>query len=304
MPFASAPVLIFGEVLADIFPERTTLGGAPFNVACHLAAFGENPLFITRTGKDPLQDALLQRMHKFNMSTKGVQIDPDHATGQVEVHIDNQGGHVFSIKADQAYDYIDADQALAVAREHQPHLFYFGTLAQRNKVSRMAFRALHTHLRCKRVSDINLRLPWYTVPTIMDTLTASDVVKMSLEELQLLAHELQLSGSAQEQWARDLAERFSLERLLITCGGDGAWQWRQEGKTLHAPPAQSSSAVGDTVGAGDAFTAVILLGLLHNWPDQLSLNRANAFARAICTIRGAIPDDSSFYTPFLEAWHG
>lgn len=304
--FSASSILVFGEVLADVFPDRSVLGGAPFNVACHLAAFGENPLFISRTGEDSLRQELIERMHRLGMTTRGVQIDPAHPTGEVQVQLDDKGGHVFRIKEDQAYDYIDTAQALAAAVEHQPRLFYFGTLAQRGTVSRTAFRALNAQLGCTRLADINLREPWFTLDVVMETLAASDVVKMSLEELQWLARELPLPGSEPELWVKDLAGRFQLERVLITCGADGAWQWQpgQEQAIINAPPGRSSRAIIDTIGAGDAFTAVIMLGLLRKWPDALSLNRANAFARAVCGIRGALPADRDFYTPFLEVWDG
>ena len=303
-PPASAPVLIFGEVLADVFPERSVLGGAPFNVACHLSAFVMNPLFITCTGYDPLQEELLLRMHQLGMNTEGVQIDAEYPTGQVDVELNAQGSHRFIIKADQAYDHIDAGKAIAFAVQHQPQLFYFGTLAQRGEVSRQALRALQELLNCKRMSDINLRPPWFDLDITVQTLAAADVVKMSREELDLLAQELQLPGADAEQWARELAERYQLERLLITCGADGAWQWQPDKAILKARPAGSSRPIVDTIGAGDAFSAVILLGMLNNWPDPLSLARANTFARSICGIRGALPADTAFYTPFLEAWYG
>ena len=302
--YTSRPVLVFGEVLADIFPDRFVLGGAPFNVACHLAGFGLNPLFITCAGQDSLQEELMQRMVRFGMETEGVQIDPAHATGQAEVSLNGAGGHSFTIKADQAYDYIDADQALDVALRHEPQLFYFGTLAQRSPVSRAAWRALQAQLTCPGLSDINLRHPWTTLEIAKEVLAAADVVKMNLEELQHFAHELHLPGSSPEAWAEALGERFTIQQILVTCGADGAWQWRADGEILTAPAAKDEAPMLDTIGAGDAFTAVLILGLVHRWPHQLSLVRANAFARAICSIRGAIPEHTAFYASFLEKWHG
>jgi hypothetical protein len=57
----------------------------------------------------------------------------------------------------------------------------------------------------------------------------------------------------------------------------------------------------DTVGAGDAFSAVFLFGQMQGWPLALTLARANAFAGAICGISGAVPADISFYTPWMAA---
>ena len=66
-------VILFGEVLADIFPDRKVLGGAPFNVARHLKAFGQNPLLITRLGHDALGDEVLDAMAQAGMEPLGIQ---------------------------------------------------------------------------------------------------------------------------------------------------------------------------------------------------------------------------------------
>lgn len=58
----------------------------------------------------------------------------------------------------------------------------------------------------------------------------------------------------------------------------------------------------DTVGAGDGFAAVCILGAVSGWPVARLLTRADAFASAICGIRGAVPDSAEFYRPFLEEW--
>ena len=102
--FATHPkgaVVLFGEVLADVFPDRSVLGGAPFNVARHLQAFGLLPLLITRVGDDQLGRELVATMTRLGMTVEGVQQDPLHPTGQVIVHIE-EGSHRFEIPPDQA----------------------------------------------------------------------------------------------------------------------------------------------------------------------------------------------------------
>jgi fructokinase len=49
----SFDLAVFGEALVDQFPDRVVMGGAPFNVARHLAGLGFSPLMITRIGADP-----------------------------------------------------------------------------------------------------------------------------------------------------------------------------------------------------------------------------------------------------------
>ena len=66
-PVEGRPVVI-GEVLFDCFPDGSTvLGGAPFNVAWHLQAFGLRPLVVTRVGDDALGERVLTTMESWRM---------------------------------------------------------------------------------------------------------------------------------------------------------------------------------------------------------------------------------------------
>ena len=76
-------VALFGEVLVDVFPDREILGGAPFNVARHLQAFGASPILITRTGNDKTREALLSEMDRLGMDQRDIQNDMNHPSGRV-----------------------------------------------------------------------------------------------------------------------------------------------------------------------------------------------------------------------------
>jgi fructokinase len=99
-----------------------------------------------------------------------------------------------------------------------------------------------------------------------------------------------------------LIKLFSLQRVLITCGGKGSWELDADGIETRAEDSAPAGGIVDTVGAGDGFSAVYILGTLRGWPAELTQSRANRFAAALCAIRGAIPDDPEFYRPFLENW--
>lgn len=292
-------VVLFGEVLADLFPDRSVLGGAPFNVARHLQAFGMLPVLITRVGDDSLSRELVATMTRLGMTTEGVQQDAQHPTGQVNVHIEN-GGHRFEIPPDQAYDFIDANDACKVALSAAPELIYFGTLAQRNEVSFNALNKILQKVQSRRILDINLREPWYTVETIQQSLSHAELVKMSEDELEVIARLLNISESNADAQAAAMIKQFSLQQLIVTCGAEGVWQLDADGNKR----VQQGGSVElvDTVGAGDAFTAVFITGTLRGWSSAETLSRANAFAAAICGVRGAIPAEPGFYDSFLNAW--
>ena len=266
----NGPVMLFGEVLADIFPDRTVLGGAPFNVARHLKAFGQTPVLITRLGNDALRDKVIHVMSKNRMETLGLQRDKSHPTGRVQVHIEN-GGHRFEILPMQAYDYIHPGVVRLTALSVNPALVYFGTLAQRCDISR---RALKTLLRSTGAAKF----------------------------LDILTKTFKLQGNDPQNLARELIERFGLQQILVTCGDAGAWLLNRNGKVTEAHTKSAMTNIVDTVGAGDGFSSVFILGALRGWSMAKTLERANAFAGAICGIRGAVPDHADFYKAFIAEW--
>lgn len=295
-------VVLFGEVLIDVFPDGNVLGGAPFNVARHLRAFGLHPVLISRTGTDELREEVIRTMSGFDMDTTGIQSDPLHPTGQVAVHLEADQ-HRFEILDNQAYDFIHPAISRLVGMSVQPELVYFGTLAQRHSVSRRALSALLRSINRPSILDLNLRKPWYDTQILNRSLERADIVKMSNEELAALARILRLRGTNEKTQAAALIRKYQLDRVLVTCGKRGAWLLDKKGMQAEDGNSRDAVELVDTVGAGDAFTAVFIVGTLLGWPTQRTLARANHFAAAICGIRGAIPHDQDFYRPFLREWH-
>ncbi len=294
-------VVLFGEVLADVFPDRSVLGGAPFNVACHLQAFGRHPVLISRLGEDALRDAVMHAMSEKGLDTQGVQFDTHYPTGQVKVHM-QAGGHRFEILPLQAYDFIHADAARQTLTAAQPDLVYFGTLTQRHAVSRQALHSLLQAGQSMTFLDINLRAPWYDEATLRLSLQFADIVKINDAELTELADLFALPGGSPHEQSQALMAQFDLAQVLVTCGDAGAWHLSREGTRVESGIPGAAIRVVDTVGAGDGFASVFILGFLRDWAMSTTLERANTFAAAICGIRGAVPEHAAFYDSFKEAW--
>jgi fructokinase len=291
---------IFGEVLADIFPDKTVLGGAPFNVARHLQAFGLRPVLITRTGQDALRTELLQEMHRLKMDVSGLQIDAIYPTGQVKVQL-TENGHQFEILQDQAYDHIHAGITHMVTMSLKPELAYFGTLAQRSMPSRLALDEFLADGKCPRFLDVNLRAPFYNKHTIRRSLLRSDIVKLNEDELLVVAKYFKIDASSIQDKARQLLAEFHIKQVIVTAGAKGAWMVNANA-IIKSDVELTDTLLVDTVGAGDAFSAVCILGHGLNWDAVTMLNRANQFASAICGVRGGAPADISFYKPFILEW--
>jgi fructokinase len=287
-------VCIFGEVLFDHFPDgKHVLGGAPFNVAWHLQAFGAGPRFISRVGTDAEGDAVLAAMRAWGMETSGVQTDPDRPTGRVTVQIvDDEPS--YDIVNDCAYDAIEARPGAVPADA----FIYHGTLAIRSATSRQALDAITRTANAGTLFlDVNLRPPWWSRDDVLARVRAADWVKLNTDELAMLAP---ATGDRSVQ-ARDFLAGNKLQGLILTQGADGASAYTADGACHTVQPGDAVSIV-DTVGAGDAFTAVSILGIISGWPLPTTLERAQAFASRIVGRRGATVDDSAFYKPLIQAW--
>ncbi|KQQ33050.1 fructokinase [Duganella sp. Leaf126] len=307
-------IAVFGESLVDDFLTEQVVGGAPFNVARNLAAFGVATLMVTRIGADQHGALIRREFERFGMSQAGLQTDGVKATGRVVVERNDDGhggvGHRFIILPDQAYDYVDAVPALAALAQAAPAVLYFGTMAQRAACSRATVRALLDASPAQRYLDLNVRDGQVTERCAFESLHLADIVKVNEEELKDLfkwyTHTQPGTRSVDSREMADaclaLMRTFSLQTLIVTLGERGAMVFEADGTVTLNQECHAPAHIVDTVGAGDAFSAVFLYGRAQGWPLPLTLARANAFAGAICGVAGAVPDDIGFYAPWLAAW--
>lgn len=287
-------IALFGEVLFDQFPDgQQVLGGAPFNVAWHLQAFGLEPCFISRVGDDAKAEHIKHAMQAGGMATNQLQTDYEHPTGVVQITLNN-GEPSYAILSNQAYDFIAADQ-LEIATQYA--VIYHGTLALRHATSDHALEVLKARHQGKVFVDVNLREPWWQAERVKHIIDQAHWVKLSQHELKQLQP---FPADLKEAMALFLA-RHHLEVLVVTCGEQRAIAMSQSGEIIEVAPT-AHLAVVDTVGAGDAFAAVLLLGLQRGWSLAVTMNRACDFASALVTQRGAIVQDFGFYQPFIKAW--
>jgi fructokinase len=307
----ASTTVVFGEALVDEFPTEQVVGGAPFNVARHLAAFMAPALMITRIGRDRNGAAVRAEFERFAMRDAGLQTDPMEETGRVVVERSSQGhGHQFHILPRQAYDFIDAGAAAASLADVDAGMVYFGTLAQREDSSRAALDAVLAATPAKRYLDLNLRTGQYEEGTVTRSLEAADIVKVNEEELQSLfqwyfqigPNAAPLATEEVHAACRALMDRFGLETLIVTLGHRGSVVFLADGSLIPNRENPAPPFVIDTVGAGDAFSAIFLLGRARGWPLELTLARANEFAGAICAVAGAVPRDLNFYDKWVARW--
>jgi fructokinase len=292
----TAPLQLFGEVLFDRFPDgRSVLGGAPFNVAWHLQAFGEAPRLVSRVGDDADGQAVRAAMVDWGMDLSGLQTDADLPTGRVEVSIVD-GEPSYDIVHPVAWDAIREPTNGAAGRDADAWL-YHGSLALRDARSRAALERLAGSSGGRVFLDVNLREPWWNPAGVRERLENADWAKLNADELERLAPQ---ADSLMER-ADALLREAGLEGLIVTRGSTGALV-AEAGGAVHQAPAPAAATIVDTVGAGDAFASVMILGLRRGWSLATTLDRALAFAAAVCGLRGATVADPAFYRPWLDAW--
>jgi fructokinase len=305
----TSATIIFGEALVDDFATEQVVGGAPFNVARHLAAFMAPQLMITRVGADRNGATIQAEFERFAMSQAGLQVDAIEETGRVIVERGPKG-HRFVIVPNQAYDYIAREEALAAVKTVDAGALYFGTLAQRGERSRGTLKALLSSTQGTRFLDVNIRDGQVDERTISDSLHAADIAKVNEDELQALFGWYFQLGPNDAPMAADetrsacgaLLQMFGLQALIVTLGHRGSVVFQAGGAAIDTRDTPAPPFVIDTVGAGDAFSAIFLLGRARGWPLELTLARANEFAGAICAIPGAVPRDLGFYDKWMTRW--
>ena len=282
---------LFGEVLFDCFPDgRQVLGGAPFNVAWHLQSFGVAPRLVSRVGNDGPGARILAAMGKWGMDHSAVRTDPELPTGRVEINFEDGEPH-YDIVHPVAWDAIEAPTARPAG------WLYHGSLALRDARSRQTLDQLATRAGVRVFMDVNLRAPWYSEHAVRDRLRSAHWVKLNVDELERLAPG---EGPLQDR-ARRLFDSAGLEGLIVTRGADGAFVLDASGVAAEAKAPRGVEVV-DTVGAGDAFSSMMIKALLCQWPLDLALHRALGFAAAVCGLRGATTEEPTFYEEHLAAF--
>ena len=275
-----------GEVLWDLLPRGRQLGGAPANFAFHARSLGLEATVISCVGEDELGREILSRLQELQVPVDSVTRNMELPTGTVSVMLDGRGVPHYTIHEPVAWDRIQPTPN-TVENVRRAEAVCFGSLAQRGRTSREAIQELVSVApeTALRVFDINLRQEFYSREVIEQSLRLANVLKLNDSELPVLAAMFELAGSVREQLSQ-LVKRFELQTVALTCG--------EKGSLLHHHGCWSECSVRpvkvvDTVGAGDAFTAALVNGLLRGIDLDRINSAANEVARHICASAGATP---------------
>lgn len=283
MPFQ---IVGIGEILWDVFPDQDRFGGAPCNFACsasELAREKAQVCFIGAVGEDSYGKRGIDSLRARGVNTDWIQTHQT-PTGRVTVKLDEYGTASYVFDSESAWDFLCWRQELQQLAG-SCNAVCFGTLGQRGGVTKNTIRRfLQAVPRSSlRVLDINLRAPFFDERLICESIPFANVLKFNESELPVVAAACNCRGS-EEAILTQIAAQFHLDTIALTKGESGA-VLLSRGAWSHLP--SRDVKVADTVGAGDAYTAAMVLGLLHGH-DAESINRkAIEVASFVCTQSGA-----------------
>ena len=268
-------VVGLGEVLWDILPGRTCLGGAPANFAYITALMGNSGIVASRVGEDSRGLDALRRMEELKLDIDHVQTDRDRPTGTVKVELDGNGQAQFEIAHSVAWDFLEWTldwQHLA----EKTDAVCFGSLAQRSETSRATIRRFlrATSPDTVKVFDVNLRQSYYSPEILSESMRLADIVKLNDDELPKIMSLCKIAHKDELSSAQRLLRDYDLKVVCVTRGGQGSLLVR--GKDISEHPGFKVRVV-DTVGSGDAFT----VGLVHEYLHGVLLGLMNEVANLV-----------------------
>ena len=272
-------LIVFGEILWDVFGDEKKIGGAPFNFAAHCARLGMDVDIVSAVGNDELGDGAISAVKELNVNTKYIQT-VDYKTGHCLVTL-HGGAPSYNLVENVAYDNIPVPEDLS----RRADAFYFGTLVQRNARSKETLKKLLLGNYGEIFFDINIRQNYYSADLIDNSLKYATVLKVSREEIGVLG----IEGTPEEICEVLRAKYDNLKLIIVTLDADGSFVYEtRSGNILYSP--KPTSKVVSTVGAGDSFSACFLSNYLRGVPLKECLKRATLLSDYVVTRLEAIPE--------------
>ena len=291
-----AEIACIGELFIDLTPQTLvngqwlyapSPGGAPGNVAVGLAKLGHDVSMISRVGADAFGTLLVDTLNNYGVGTTAVQMAAGEKTGLSIVTLDGQGDRSFMFYHDKPADLnIDADQITADMFAGVK-ILHAGVLPISAAVSAAAQRkamdladAQGALISC----DVNFRPNlWDDAQQMLaagrEMIARAAIVKVSEEELLALDPSQGMDEAVCALWHE------KLQMFSVTRGAKGAVLFTRDGK--HECDGFAVEAV-DTTGAGDAYTASILSGLLEGVPPEQLVMTACAAGACAAMKKGAM----------------
>ncbi len=276
-----------GEVLWDIFPDKRTIGGAPANFVYHAAQFGLDSYIVSAVGNDALGNETENILKDKGLKSYIPHID--YPTGAVTISLDEYGVPKYDFQEQAAWDNIPFTGELERLAKHTS-LVCFGSLAQRHVKSRdticQFLKTVPDTDKTFKVFDINLRQSFYNKDLIHESLTLCNILKINDEELTIMSSFFDNDSVNSKEQCLALLERYNLKMVILTCGINGSYIITPESVSFRETP---QVKIGDTVGAGDSFTATFCSALFYGKNISKAHELAVEVSAYVCSQYGSMP---------------
>lgn len=285
-------ILAIGEIIWDVYPDKNDIGGAPLNFAAHASLCGAESALVSAVGNDKLGDDALKALEDFGVSSRYVK-RTFQPTGQCLVTLDADAVPHYNVLRGVAYDNISVTKTdIDAINAERYDALYFGTLIQRETVSRQAVRDIVENCAFGEViCDVNLRPGCYDAQSVKFCLENATVLKVSIEEEPLLRGFGLYSpqGNTPGAVAEALCRRFSnLRVVIITLGRDGSYAYDAENAKEYMQGSIGDKVVS-TVGAGDSFAAAWITCYLEGNPIEQCMKKAAEISGFVVAHTEAVP---------------
>ncbi|OIN96371.1 hypothetical protein AUJ66_06470 [Candidatus Desantisbacteria bacterium CG1_02_38_46] len=273
--------ILVADVVArpvDKFPQRGRLelsdemglhvGGCASNTGIDLAKLGISTGVIGKVGKDGFGDFLIEQMHKFGLDTKGVKRDMRFNTSGTMVFVSSDGERTF-------IHYLGANSTLI-----DTDVDY--SLVKKAKIFHIAGFFLLPSLEGKPIARIFKKVKQMGITTTLDTAWDSrgrwfKAIKFAFPYVDFFLPSIEEAKMISQEKDPDRIGQFFLDRgvnvVALKMGPAGSYL-KTKDISMRVPPFKIVPV--DGTGAGDAFVAGFLAGLVKKWPLEKCAEFANA----------------------------
>ncbi|WP_307970789.1 PfkB family carbohydrate kinase [uncultured Brachyspira sp.] len=281
-------ILVFGEILYDIYDDVAVIGGAPFNYSVQLSRLiskNDNLKFITALGKDDFSKDAFKFIENENIDSSLMQVLDNYETGKATVFMNENKIPDYIIHENVAWDNIEFNSNIEKALKEKYDLFYFNILSCRSEKSYNTLKNIFKNIDSKyKVCDVTFRKNYYTKEKIKEALEFINILKINDDELAIIKSLFYPNlQNDNEILLKNLNKDFNIDYIFLTLGKSGASSFYNN-QYIFKP--SNKIKVIDTVGAGDSFCAALSYAILKKLDIKKVLDFASAVSEEMIQVKG------------------
>lgn len=281
-------ILVFGEILYDIYDDVAVIGGAPFNYSVQLSRLiskNDNLKFITALGKDDFSKDAFKFIENENIDSSLIQVLDNYETGKATVFMNENKIPDYIIHENVAWDNIEFNSDIEKSLKEKYDLFYFNILSCRSEKSYNTLKNIFKNIDSKyKVCDVTFRKNYYTKEKIKEALEFINILKINDDELAIIKSLFYPNlQNDNEILLKNLNKDFNIDYIFLTLGKSGASLFYNN-QYIFKP--SNKIKVVDTVGAGDSFCAALSYAILKKLDIKKVLDFASAVSEEMIQVKG------------------